>query len=371
MKRAIFLFLIIQFSPLLFSRGLPYNNDVPLYEAWLNLDNALNSSQDESEITEYQKAFLLQIEVIENSKTYNLTKDMYGINQQLESMKNACENRDGDDLSRLINSYLISKEYIYEKSNSISVQLVILMGILILCVMALLFFYRFTYARRLEVEKILKATNKGQEEERRRIALELHDSVAQQMRYVSLLAEEIPDEQLSKKIKMHQSECIENLRNTCYTLSSINMDKSSFKDILKNAVDSFQKRTGITASLVITQDVDLDCFSQLTYHHIFRIIMELLTNIEKHSEAHEVTLLFRNPVASDKFSNGLIIFVSDDGKGISSDLLEKINSKNLLNIKDMHFGLQNIKLRLKEINGNIKYISEEGEGTEVQIRIKK
>ena len=250
-------------------------------------------------------------------------------------------------------------------------QMIILMGALILLVLALLFFYQLTYARRIEIEKILKATNKGQEEERRRIALELHDSVAQQMRYVSILAEKIDDDKLAKEIKTNQSECIENIRNTCYTLSSINMDKGNFPQALKNAIDNYQKRTKIETSLVITADADFDSLPQITFHHLFRIIMELLANIEKHSGAGEVTILIRNPSATDKINKGLMVFISDDGNGIEPKLLEQMNSKKITSIKNLHFGLQNIKLRLNEIGGSIKFVSEKGEGTEVEISIGK
>lgn len=99
--------------------------------------------------------------------------------------------------------------------------------------------------------------------------------------------------------------------------------------------------------------------------------MELLTNIEKHSGASEVTLLIRGPSNSDKLKGGLLIFISDDGKGLDSKLLEQMNSTKITSIKNLHFGLQNIKLRLNEIGGNIKYLSEPGEGTEVQIKIGK
>lgn len=79
----------------------------------------------------------------------------------------------------------------FKISGTIFMQLIISMSILLLLIILLLLFYQFTYALRTEIEKILKATNKGQEEERRRLALELHYSVAQQMRYVSILAEKI------------------------------------------------------------------------------------------------------------------------------------------------------------------------------------
>ena len=97
--------------------------------------------------------------------------------------------------------------------------------------------------------------------------------------------------------------------------------------------------------------------------------MELLSNIEKHSGAEEVTILIRNPLASDKIHSGLLIFISDDGRGIDAKILETMNSKKVTSIKNLHFGLQNIKLRLNEIGGSIKYVSEPGEGTEVEIII--
>ena len=222
-----------------------------------------------------------------------------------------------------------------------------------------------------EIEKILKATNKGQEEERRRLAMELHDSVAQQMRYVSILAENIKDKELAREIKKNQTDCIENIRNACYTLSSINMDKGCFTSALKNAVDNFQRRTGIKTSLVITEDSDFNTLPQLTFHHLFRIIMELLSNIEKHSKAEEVTVLIRNPSENDKIKRGLMLFITDDGQGLDQKTLDMMNSKKITSIKNLHFGLQNIKLRLNEIGGSIKYFSEIGEGTEVKISIGK
>jgi signal transduction histidine kinase len=345
--------------------------DFALYDAWLRLDEALLHADEQQALTEAQNAFLQELERERHLKTYNIARSMYGIQNQLQDMETACKNLDAQELSRLVTAFYISKGLIYQKSGTIFMQLIVLMGVLILIVMALLFFYQFTYARRIEVEKILKATNKGQEEERRRLALELHDSVAQQMRYVSIMAEKIADQELAKEIKQNQSECIENIRNACYSLSSINMDKGSFPEALKNAVDNFQKRTGITTSLVITPDADFDSLPQVTFHHLFRIIMELLANIEKHSGAGEVTILIRNPLPSDKIRHGLMVFLSDDGNGLDEKFLDVMNSKRVMSIKNLHFGLQNIKLRLNEIGGTIKYVSEKGEGTEVQIGIGK
>ena len=342
--------------------------DFSLYDAWITLDEAISKNVA---VAEAQEKFLREIEREKKLKTYRIARSMYGIHNQLADMEEACKNQEAQELSRLVTAFYISKGLIYQKSGTIFMQLIVMMGALIVIVMALLFFYQFTYARRIEIEKILKATNKGQEEERRRLALELHDSVAQQMRYVSILAEKISDQELAQEIKKNQSECIENIRNACYTLSSINMDKGSFPEALKNSIDNFQRRTGITTSLVITPDADFDSLPQIAFHHLFRIIMELLTNIEKYSGADEVTVLIRKPSASDKISKGLMIFISDDGQGLEESFLEEMNSKKVVSIKNLHFGLQNIKLRLNEIGGSIKYVSEKGEGTEVEISIGK
>ena len=149
------------------------------------------------------------------------------------------------------------------------------------------------------------------------------------------------------------------------------MDKGCFTSALKNAVDNFQRRTGIKTSLVITEDSDFNTLPQLSFHHLFRIIMELLSNIEKHSKAEEVTVLIRNPSENDKIKRGLMLFITDDGQGLDQKTLDMMNSKKITSIKNLHFGLQNIKLRLNEIGGSIKYFSEIGEGTEVKISIGK
>ncbi|MBR1640060.1 MAG: hypothetical protein IJ688_11805 [Treponema sp.] len=357
--------------------------DFALYNAWISLDEALslksaadtsekyNSNQIQEKIATCQNLFLQVLEKEKKLKPNMVADSIYGIQNQLKEMEKACLEQDAKELARLVTTFYISKGLVYQKSGTIFMQLIISMSLLLILIIMLLLFYQFTYARRNEIEKILKATNKGQEEERRRLALELHDSVAQQMRYVSILAEKIEDKELAGEIKKNQTDCIENIRNACYTLSSINMDKGSFTAALKNAVDSFQRRAGINTSLVITEDADFDVLPQLAFHHLFRIIMELLSNIEKHSGAKEVTVLIRNPSESDRIRRGLMIFITDDGHGLDPKTLEMMNSRKITSIKNLHFGIQNIKLRLNEIGGSIKYFSESGEGTEVEICIGK
>ena len=140
--------------------------DFALYNAWIKLDDALKSGESGVRISLAQKEFLDELEKEKHIKSYKIENSMFGIQNQLADMEKACKNRDAQELSRLVTAFYISKGLIYQKSGAVFMQMIILMGALILLVLALLFFYQLTYARRIEIEKILKATNKGQEEER-------------------------------------------------------------------------------------------------------------------------------------------------------------------------------------------------------------
>ena len=144
--------------------------DFALYNAWLRLDEALalndsstkyNSNKTQETIATAQNDFLRELERGKESKTYRIANSMYGIQNQISDMEEACKNLDAQTLSRLVTAFYISKGLIYQKSGTVFMQMIILMGILILLVLALLFFYHLTYARRIEIEKILKATNQG------------------------------------------------------------------------------------------------------------------------------------------------------------------------------------------------------------------
>ena len=369
----------------LFAQKDEISSDIEIFQKYEKLENACLSGADSELIALYQKDLYIVLEKELEFSNFPATSNKYDLKydlkQKLQEMQEACLNLDMQTLSHLITIYYLSKTQIYQFSNEIFLELIIFMGFLILAVIILLIIYQFTYAKRKEAQKILMITNDAQDEERRRIALELHDSVAQQMRYVAILADKISDQKLSAEIKENQSECIENLRNICYTLSSINIDKGQFSEILKISMETFQKRTGISTSITILPEVDFNVLGPKKNHHLFRVIMELLTNIEKYSNANEVTLLFRNACNKDKIHKGLMIFISDDGKGLDENFLRFVNSSNGFIEKSQisgfsdsdklkHFGLQNIQIRLKEIGGTITYISEEGEGTTVEIALK-
>lgn len=123
--------------------------DFALYNAWLRLDEALalndsstkyNSNKTQETIATAQNDFLRELEREKNLKTYRIANSMYGIQNQISDMEEACKNLDAQTLSRLVTAFYISKGLIYQKSGTVFMQMIILMGILILLVLALLFF---------------------------------------------------------------------------------------------------------------------------------------------------------------------------------------------------------------------------------------
>lgn len=99
-----------------------------------------------------------------------------------------------------------------------------------------------------------------QEAERKRISRELHDSVAQNLRYVSLLAENISDKDTAAKIIETQNQNIENIRNLCYNLTPPSITKDNLLSLVnvfaqKIFGESFQFR------LIAENDVDFSCLN--------------------------------------------------------------------------------------------------------------
>ena len=209
-----------------------------------------------------------------------------------------------------------------------------------------------------------------QEAERKRISRELHDSVAQNLRYVSLLAENISDKDTAAKIIETQNQNIENIRNLCYNLTP----PSITKDNLLSLVNVFAKKIfgeSFQFRLIAENDVDFSCLNADELLNIYRIVQEALQNIKNHAGAKEVTVFFkRNPLAAEPVEparqkaalskaisaramtaknprSHLKIIISDDGCGMDEELVKEINSAIFEKSKESHFGVRNICERVK------------------------
>lgn len=169
-------------------------------------------------------------------------------------------------------------------------------------------------------EEVLQLSTKlmrVEDEERRRLARELHDGAAQNLVPVALNLH-----QIRKALAGHEEEiaqvdeslrfvdqCTSELRTISYLLHPPMLEELGLGRALRGYVEGFRKRSGIDAMLKAPQDLgQLDFEVELT---VFRIVQEALANVLKHSGSPTALVM----VARDK--NELTVEIADNGKGIA------------------------------------------------------
>ena len=196
-----------------------------------------------------------------------------------------------------------------------------------------------------------------QEEERGRVARELHDGISQilvSVRYALELAERRltkgdvrAGESLGKGLA-GLATAIQEVRRISRDLRPGSLDDLGLGPALKTLTDDFAERTGIQAELetvVFRNRLDEDAKIAL-----FRIAQEALTNIERHSDATEVTIrLFGH-------RRGATLRIQDNGKGFRRD--EATGG----------LGLRNMQERVEQLDGSFRILAS-GDGTVIEAEV--
>jgi len=211
----------------------------------------------------------------------------------------------------------------------------------------------------------------AQEQERLRIARELHDTVAQDLWRLSFQTESIDKagesaqrSKLCAEMVKGQKEVMQRVRSICDNLIPPDFQRRRFDDALRSLCYNFGQRTGIECQFVIEDKLPsgpLDGDMQL---QCYRIVQECLTNIEKHAEATETSVIARR-TARTTGEGELLICVSDNGRGF---LPPDRHSREQLR-SGGHYGLWGVYERAASIQAALIIDSEEGEGTMVTLKI--
>ncbi|MEO8253611.1 MAG: sensor histidine kinase [Flavobacterium sp.] len=185
------------------------------------------------------------------------------------------------------------------------------------------------------------------EEERKRIASDLHDSVSHELLGLKSLFEE-KNEITNNKI----DSIINDIRIISRNLHPIMFDKIG----LKSSIEQLVERAQSVNDFMVTADVNYNnSLSTNDELQVYRIIQEALSNIIKYANAVAAKI-----TVSQK-SKSLFVEIKDNGKGFN--ISETLNGKNA-------FGLHNIIERSRAIGGEAKIISDKN-GTIITIEIKK
>ena len=201
----------------------------------------------------------------------------------------------------------------------------------------------------------------AQEKERSRLSRELHDTIAQDLRYLSLEMSKIAGtqetaerEKLCANAAEFHSDLIRKVRDICDYLVPPDFRFQGLPDALRNLCLAFGNRTGIDCRIDITGDLQTDIYNEEKQLQVYRIIQEALTNVEKHAQATEAIVVLRcEPKGS------ISIGISDDGKGFS------LNAKQ----KGKGLGIKGMKERAALLGGKLEIKSEQGEGTLVRFQM--
>jgi len=216
---------------------------------------------------------------------------------------------------------------------------------------------RQVFERTATLRQLSASLMRSQDDERRRIARELHDSVGQYLVALSMELHRLADDgysQLTVPLKTLET-CINETRTISYLLHPPLLDEVGLASAVQWYVEGFEGRSGIKVSLKMVAIPRLPADVETA---VFRVLQEALTNIHRHSRAQraEISLMQR--------SSDIVLDIVDHGKGMPQTTLSRfVNSGTAGGV-----GLAGMGERIREIGGDFR-INSNSKGTHVKVSI--
>jgi len=255
-------------------------------------------------------------------------------------------------------------------------------GAYIILLIALVFFIGLSAVLIFALNRKLKSTlgreGKGaaysravllaQEDERARISRDLHDTIAQDLRGLSLQLAAIGKavgEKEREELRAAAAQLltlVDKVRITCNHLVPPSFRFQGIQDALLHLCHDFGKRTGIECRADIAEGPgagsEAGTIDEKMQVQIYRIIQEALTNVAKHARAAEVSVMYR--LGAD---GSIRAGVFDDGAGFTPAGHAAYNGP----IKTM--GIRGMEERAAMLKGKLEITSEPGAGTSLRLVI--
>jgi len=204
----------------------------------------------------------------------------------------------------------------------------------------------------------------AQENERRRISMEIHDELGQNLAVLKLqfntIAGKLRKDQVQLKAEFKNTlnfidRIIEDMRRLSRDLSPAIIQDLKLCGSLKWMLHNFKKHTNIRISLDMVDIDDLFCHEDQII--LYRIFQEALNNIRKHAQARHVSVVIKN-------DNGhIVIQIDDDGKGF--DPVESWNR----HVAERGLGLAALDERTRMLGGAFDISTQRDKGTSITIKI--
>jgi two-component system sensor histidine kinase DegS len=205
---------------------------------------------------------------------------------------------------------------------------------------------------------------KAQEEERKRVAREIHDGPAQLMANLVIkteLCEKLVDLDKDKakkelgNLKGFLRSSLSDVRKIIYDLRPMSLDDLGLVPTIQRYISNYIEENSVAVDFLVLGDPkSLKSVIELA---AFRIIQEALSNIKKHSEA-------KNASVRVEFTKEQVnLLITDDGKGFDKSKLNKNREE------DGGYGLLSMKERAELLNGKFDVKTAHGKGTKIFVSI--
>lgn len=210
---------------------------------------------------------------------------------------------------------------------------------------------------------ILDHTDQGirmLEEERRRMARDLHDGPAQALTNISMRLSVLrsivgvnPSRALEEidRINSRLVETVNEIRRLIYDLRPVAIDETGLTSAIQELRTKWENDVGIPVVLAIANGVT-DDIAPAKQVAIYRLIKEIMNNIAKHAQATEVTIYI------ERSGCELVTLIRDDGKGFDPSV-----------VHHGHYGLIGIRERADFLGGSLDIQSAIGQGASFFLRV--
>jgi PAS domain S-box-containing protein len=210
---------------------------------------------------------------------------------------------------------------------------------------------RVVELRTLELQKLSGQLLQIQDEERRRIARELHDDLAQHITALKMDLDAAGNRQAANLA----GSVLEKVRNISYLLHPPLLDEAGLRAALYWYVDGIVQRSGIQISVTVNPD-NFPRLPKDIETTIFRVVQEALTNVYRHSGSQSAR------VEIEKQSERVCIRIRDYGKGVPQHIADKAAGRGV------GVGVTGMRERLRQFGGELT-ISRAEPGTLVEAKI--
>lgn len=213
---------------------------------------------------------------------------------------------------------------------------------------------------RVQLRRLSAYQNEVREQERIRIAREIHDQLGQSLTVLKMDLSWLKKHMFESNDKMEEKmtamagmieTAMDSLHAVIAELRPVMLDDFGLAAAIDWQAEAFAQRSGIRCRFE-NNDFEPD-LPKVQAIALFRILQETLTNILRHAKASEVVIRL------EKHGDDLILRVADNGRGITAD---EINAPDA-------FGLLGIRERLYPFGGRVAFDGQSGQGTRVSIHL--